>query len=68
MRSTLVSITHHKFVNTTPKPNATKNSRGELVGPLAGCCVDIEEVGVAEVEEAVCAMTDVGSGIVDVLV
>jgi hypothetical protein len=64
-----VSITHHKFVNTTPKPNATKNSRGELVGPLAGCCVvDIEGLGDAEVEEAVCAMTDVGSGIVDVLV
>jgi hypothetical protein len=62
MRSTLVSITHHKFVNTTPKPNATKNSRGELVGPLVGCCVvDIEGLGDAEVEEA-------GSGIVDVLV
>lgn len=25
--------TYHKFVNTTPKPNATKNSSGELVGP-----------------------------------
>ena len=50
-----MSFTHHKFVNTTPKPNATKKSRGELVGPLAGC-VDIAEVGVAEVEEAVCAV------------
>jgi hypothetical protein len=25
---------YHKFVNTTPNPNATKKSRGELVGPL----------------------------------
>jgi hypothetical protein len=24
----------HKLVNTTPNPKATKNSRGELVGPL----------------------------------
>lgn len=26
-------ISYHKFVKTTPKPRATKNSRGELVGP-----------------------------------
>ena len=25
--------THHRFVKTTPKPRATKKSRGELVGP-----------------------------------
>jgi hypothetical protein len=25
---------YHKFVKTTPKPKATKNRRGELVGPL----------------------------------
>ena len=25
--------TNHRFVKTTPKPNATKKSRGELVGP-----------------------------------
>lgn len=25
---------YHKFVKTTPKPRATKNRRGELVGPL----------------------------------
>lgn len=25
--------THHKFVKTTPNPNATKKSSGELVGP-----------------------------------
>lgn len=24
---------YHRFVKTTPKPNATKNSSGELVGP-----------------------------------
>ena len=24
---------YHKFVNTTPKPSATKKSSGELVGP-----------------------------------
>ena len=30
-RSSLIA--YHKFVKTTPKPNATKNSRGELVGP-----------------------------------
>jgi len=37
----------HKFVKTTPKPRATKKSRGELVGPplppslLLGGCVDV---------------------------
>lgn len=25
--------THHRFVKTTPKPSATKKSKGELVGP-----------------------------------
>lgn len=25
--------TYHRFVNTTPKPKATKKSKGELVGP-----------------------------------
>ena len=25
--------TYHKFVKTTPKPSATKKSKGELVGP-----------------------------------
>ena len=24
---------HHRFVKTTPKPSATKKSKGELVGP-----------------------------------
>ena len=26
--------TYQRFVKTTPKPNATKKSKGELVGPL----------------------------------
>lgn len=26
--------TYHRFVKTTPNPKATKNSKGELVGPL----------------------------------
>jgi hypothetical protein len=26
----------HKFVKTTPKPNATKNSSGDDVGPVPG--------------------------------
>lgn len=33
---------YHRFVNTTPKPRATKNKRGELVGlellPFPLCC------------------------------
>lgn len=28
-----MEITNHKLVKTTPKPSATKNSNGELVGP-----------------------------------
>lgn len=31
---TLKAITDQRFVNTTPKPRATKNSNGRLVGPL----------------------------------
>lgn len=27
-------IAYQRFVKTTPKPSATKNSSGELVGPL----------------------------------
>lgn len=27
------SATYHRLVKTTPKPNATKNRRGELVAP-----------------------------------
>lgn len=32
----IVIVSYHKFVNTTPNPNATKNNRGELVPPLLG--------------------------------
>ncbi len=32
-RAIHASSTYHKFVKTTPKPNATKKSNGELVGP-----------------------------------
>src|SRR3954453_16797522 len=49
---------YHRFVKTTPKPNATKKSNGELVGPLppggvppllAGCKTPVEEdIGVGE--------------------
>lgn len=50
-------------MNTTPKPSATKNSNGELVGPppLLFCCVEVGEA-VAEVvvaDEEVCVSEDI---------
>lgn len=48
--------TYHKFVKTTPKPNATKNNNGELVGPppppppLDGVAVGEDEVTTCEEE------------------
>lgn len=33
-RNETYRLTYHRFVKTTPKPNATKNNKGELVGPL----------------------------------
>ena len=33
-RETFLEMTHHRFVNTTPNPSATKNNNGELVGPF----------------------------------
>lgn len=38
---------HHKLVKTTPKPRATKNRSGELVGPLfdPGLLADVEAAG-----------------------
>lgn len=33
IRSRLRRETYHRFVKTTPKPSATKKSKGELVGP-----------------------------------
>jgi hypothetical protein len=50
----------HKFVKTTPKPNATKNSSGEEVGPVPGLllCVDIvvgdDDVEDIEADDALC--------------
>jgi hypothetical protein len=42
---------HHRFVKTTPKPNATKNKRGELLPPELDAAVvvalGIEDVAVA---------------------
>ena len=49
----LFAQAYHKFVNTTPKPKATKKSNGELVGPppppppLAGAEV---AAGLGEIE------------------
>lgn len=31
--SVAIELTYQRLVNTTPNPRATKNSRGELVGP-----------------------------------
>jgi len=45
-------LAYHKFVKTTPNPNATKNRRGELVGPPL--LVDVA-VGVADVTVALCS-------------
>ncbi len=51
--TSLPLIAHHKFVKTTPKPRATKNRSGELVGPLGLLFVgDIVGVAVADVCEA----------------
>jgi hypothetical protein len=47
----------HKFVKTTPKPNATKKSSGEEVGPVPGLLVCVDIVVAAE------AVADVGDGI-----
>jgi hypothetical protein len=57
----------HKFVKTTPKPNATKKSSGEDVGPVPGLfvCDDIVVGDVTEgsVDDALCAREiGVGSG------
>jgi hypothetical protein len=44
----LSTITYHRFVKTTPKPRATKNNKGELVGPLEEA-PDVAAAGVVEV-------------------
>lgn len=48
-------IAYHRFVKTTPNPRATKNNKGELVGPLLLPAIDWEGEGVgkADVMEAI---------------
>jgi hypothetical protein len=41
---------YHKLVKTTPKPRATKNKSGELVGPPD----ELELVDMADGEDEVC--------------
>lgn len=54
--------TYHKLVNTTPKPNATKKRRGELVGPepepLLDWLVVAAGIGVADVGPPVSTVDD----------
>ena len=45
-----IYTTNQRFVNTTPKPNATKKSKGELVGPFEPLDDDVDMVGAADVE------------------
>jgi hypothetical protein len=40
-------------VNTTPKPNATKKSNGELVGPFDPLAVVVDIVGLTVVDVGV---------------
>ena len=40
---------YHKLVKTTPKPSATKNSKGELVGPPPPLPLPVVAVGSGEV-------------------
>jgi len=63
-------MTYHRFVKTTPKPRATKKSRGELVGPplppsllLGGWVDEGAEVKTAVVDMAMrhyCSMCRLG--------
>lgn len=56
----------HKFVNTTPKPNATKNSSGELVGPFALLFDIVDDgAGFAAVAEVCYAAVASGNMVVD---
>lgn len=62
-----LNSTHHKLVNTTPNPRATKNRRGELL-PCWFCCGSPEGVGVeAGVNNAVVdgAVKDGTDGVVE---
>jgi hypothetical protein len=53
-----VIYAYHKFVKTTPKPSATKNSRGDCV-VLEG---DAEDELEGDTDELVSAGADVGDG------
>ena len=47
--SETTSVAYQRFVKTTPKPRATKKSRGELVGPLEPLLVgELVAAGAAE--------------------
>lgn len=50
----VLRLIYHRFVKTTPKPRATKNSSGELVGPVLELLppVDCDGDGTGEVEVA----------------
>jgi len=54
---TFVVETYHKLVKTTPKPRATKNSKGELVGPLLLFLVS-SSVGVGDGADGVVVVSD----------
>ena len=49
------------MVKTTPKPRATKNSRGELVGPPPPPPSDPPSVEVADAAELVVVVADIAS-------
>ena len=58
-----LNVTDHRFVKTTPKPRATKNSRGELGPPLPvpGVCVGegdvvVVPVGIDDSDDSVLVM------------
>jgi hypothetical protein len=58
----VATVTYHRFVKTTPKPNATKNNSGELELLPPGLPVGEgeadgvgEEVGVAMLSMAACS-------------
>jgi hypothetical protein len=56
---------HQRFVKTTPKPNATKNSRGELLPPPPPPPPDADEdvLGAGEVVDCGGGMVLEGVGV-----
>jgi hypothetical protein len=62
--------TDHRFVNTTPKPNATKNRSGDDVGPVVPGLLVGDDIVVGDcdtddrvftiVDALLCARGDVG--------